>query len=69
MLSFIPQGKKNFVGLVKYKVNFTGLPPPNSTAAHICGFKAPYTLSEGLHNTLHYEFINKESDGITFVSE
>ncbi|HOO84784.1 MAG TPA: glycosyltransferase [Prolixibacteraceae bacterium] len=27
------------------------------------------TLSQGLHNTIHYEFIEKQKDGITFVSE
>jgi GlcNAc-P-P-Und epimerase len=41
----------------------------DATAAHSCGFKAPYTLSQGLHNTLHYEFIEQQKDGITFESE
>jgi len=41
----------------------------DATKAHSCGFKAPYTLSQGLHNTLHYEFIEKQKDGITFESE
>ena len=39
------------------------------TAAHSSGFKAPYSLIEGLHNTLHYEFIDKKKDKITFESE
>ena len=33
------------------------------------GFKAPYTLSEGLSRTLQYEFINPPEDDIIFVSE
>jgi hypothetical protein len=33
------------------------------------GFKAPFTLSEGLHRTLHYEFIDLEKDEVVFVSE
>ncbi len=31
----------------------------DSTAAHSSGFKAPFTLSEGLHCTLEYEFLNQ----------
>ena len=41
----------------------------DATEAHSCGFKAPFTLAQGLHNTLHYEFIEKQKDGITFESE
>jgi hypothetical protein len=37
--------------------------------AHSSGFKAPFTLSEGLHRTLHYEFIDPEKDEVVFVSE
>jgi len=37
--------------------------------AHSSGFKAPFTLSEGLHRTLHYEFIDKEKHGVVFESE
>ena len=29
-------------------------------------FKAPFTLSEGLHRTLHYEFIDSEKDEVVF---
>ena len=31
--------------------------------------KAPFTLSEGLHRTLHYEFMDKEKDEVVFESE
>jgi len=33
------------------------------------GFKAPFTLSEGLHRTLHYEFIDPQKDDAIFISE
>lgn len=33
------------------------------------GFKAPYTLSEGLSKTLKYEFIAPPADDVVFVSE
>jgi hypothetical protein len=33
------------------------------------GFKAPYTLAEGLSRTLQYEFINPPTDDVIFVSE
>jgi hypothetical protein len=41
----------------------------DATAAHSSGFKAPFTLSEGLHRTLHYEFIDTEKDEVVFVTE
>lgn len=33
------------------------------------GFKAPYTLAEGLSRTLQYEFINRTMDDVVFISE
>lgn len=33
------------------------------------GFKAPYTLGEGLARTLEFEFIHDASNGVTFISE
>lgn len=39
-----------------------------ATSTHSC-FKAPFTLSEGLHRTLHYEFIDPQIDNIIFISE
>jgi hypothetical protein len=61
-------GKKFSVSSVRVK-KFCATTQFDSTQAHNCGFKAPYTLSDGLHNTLHYEFIEKQKDGITFESE
>lgn len=60
--------KKFTVSSVRVK-KFCATTQFDATAAHSCGFKAPYTLSQGLHNTLHYEFIEKQKDGITFESE
>jgi len=61
-------GKKFAVSSVRVK-KFCATTQFDATKAHNCGFKAPYTLSQGLHNTLHYEFIEKQKDGITFESE
>mgnify|MGYP000176887180 CR=1 FL=1 len=61
-------GKKFAVSSVRVK-KFCATTQFDATKAHSNGFKAPYTLSEGLHNTLHYEFIDKNKDGITFESE
>jgi len=61
-------GKKFTVSSVRVK-KFCATTQFDATAAHSCGFKAPYTLSQGLHNTLHYEFIEKQKDSITFISE
>lgn len=61
-------GKKFSVSAVRVK-KFCATTQFDATAAHNSGFKAPYTLSEGLHHTLHYEFLDVEKDEITFVSE
>jgi nucleoside-diphosphate-sugar epimerase len=41
----------------------------DASKAHSSGFKAPYTLTEGLHRTLHYEFLDTKKDKIAFVTE
>lgn len=61
-------GKKFSVSAVRVK-KFCATTQFDATAAHHSGFKAPYTLSEGLHRTLHYEFIDSEKDHIIFESE
>ena len=61
-------GKKFAVSSVRVR-KFCATTKFDATKAHSNGFKAPYTLSEGLHNTLHYEFVDKNKDGITFESE
>ncbi len=61
-------GKKFAVSSVRVK-KFCATTQFDATKAHNSGFKAPFSLSEGLHRTLHYEFIDPQKDGITFVSE
>lgn len=61
-------GKKFSISSVRVK-KFCATTQFDATKAHNCGFKAPYTLAQGLHNTLHYEFMEKQKDGITFESE
>jgi nucleoside-diphosphate-sugar epimerase len=61
-------GKKFPVSAIRVK-KFCATTQFDASRAHSSGFKAPYTLSEGLHRTLHYEFIDKDKDGITFDSE
>lgn len=61
-------GKQFSVSSVRVK-KFCATTQFDATAAHSCGFEAPYTLAQGLHNTLQYEFIEKNMDGITFESE
>ena len=61
-------GKKFAVSMVRVR-KFCATTQFDASAAHTSGFKAPYTLSEGLHRTLNYEFTNKNTDKITFASE
>jgi nucleoside-diphosphate-sugar epimerase len=61
-------GKKLAISSVRIK-KFCATTRFDATKAHSCGFIAPYTLEEGLQRTLHYEFIDKDKDGITFRSE
>jgi len=67
LLSFITR-KKFSVSSVRVK-KFCATTQFDATKVHSNGFKAPYSLSEGLHNTLHYEFIDKNKDDITYISE
>ena len=41
----------------------------DAAKAHSSGFKAPYSLGEGLARTLTFEFVNPPKDNITFKSE
>lgn len=61
-------GKKFSVSSVRVR-KFCATTQYDSSAAHNCGFKAPFSLAQGFHNTLHYEFIENRKDGITFESE
>jgi GlcNAc-P-P-Und epimerase len=61
-------GKKLSISSVRVK-KFCATTQFNADAVKNSGFVAPYTLSEGLHNTMLYEFLNPQKDQIEFVSE
>lgn len=63
-------GRKLSVSSVRVK-KFCATTQYDASEAHNSGFIAPFTLEEGLSNTLDYEFIKKdhEKDNVTFVSE
>lgn len=61
-------GKKFSVSAVRVK-KFCATTQFDATSAHSSGFKAPFTLAEGLHRTLHYEFIDAQKDEVVFESE
>lgn len=62
-------GKKLNISSVRVK-KFCATTQFNATKAHNSGFKAPFTLGEGLSRTLKYEFVEKrEEDEVTFMTE
>ena len=61
-------GKKLSISSVRVK-KFCATTEFDATKAHSSGFKAPYTLSEGLSRTLKFEFVDPPKDDITFMSE
>ena len=56
-LSFVTR-KKYAISSVRVK-KFCAITQFDASSAHSSGFKAPFTLGEGLHRTLHYEFLDK----------
>ena len=66
-LAFLTR-KKLTVSSVRVK-KFCATTEFNSNKMLGSGFKAPYTLTEGLSRTLQYEFINPPTDDVIFVSE
>lgn len=60
--------KKLSISSVRVK-KFCATTQFDATSAHSCGFVAPFTLAEGLHRTLQYEFVDKDKDDIVFFSE
>lgn len=61
-------GKKMVVSSVRVK-KFCATTQFDAKKAHSSGFVAPFTLAEGLHKTLFYEFLDSNKDSIEFVSE
>lgn len=61
-------GKKLTVSSVRVK-KFCATTQFDATKVHSCGFKAPFTLKEGLARTLEFEFVHPRTDDIQFISE
>lgn len=61
-------GEKLTVSSVRVK-KFCATTEFDAQKVHSCGFKAPYTLGEGLARTLEFEFVHPKTDDITFKSE
>lgn len=61
-------GNKYPISSVRVK-KFCATTQFDATKVHNCGFKAPYSLSQGLDRTLQYEFVKDKQDEITFISE
>ena len=59
ILAFITR-KKLAISSVRVK-KFVATTQFDSTKSHSCGFKAPFTLVEGLSRTLNYEFVQERS--------
>jgi nucleoside-diphosphate-sugar epimerase len=53
--------KKLAISSVRVK-KFVATTQFNATKVHSSGFKAPYTLEDGLDRTLNYEFVQERSD-------
>lgn len=61
-------GKKFSISSVRVK-KFCSTTQYDSSKMLATGFKAPYTLKEGLARTLEFEFVHPKPDDIEFVSE
>ena len=61
-------GKTFPVSAVRVK-KFCAITQFDAEKAHTCGYTAPFTLAQGLSNTLRHEFLYPASDGITFETE
>jgi len=67
LLAFVTR-KKLTISSVRVK-KFCATTRYNASKAIEAGFKAPYTLGEGLARTLEFEFVHPQTDDITFKSE
>lgn len=60
LLAFLTR-KKLAISSVRVK-KFIATTQFNATKVHMSGFKAPFTLEEGLDRTLNYEFVQERSE-------
>lgn len=61
-------GKKLAISSVRVK-KFCATTECDASKVAATGFKAPYTLAEGLARTLEFEFVHPRTDDVTFKSE
>lgn len=61
-------GKKLTISSVRVK-KFCATTEFDASKAHSSGFKAPFTLADGLARTLEFEFVHPRTDDIQFISE
>lgn len=61
-------GKKLSISSVRVK-KFCATTQFDSTKVFTSGFKARYTLKEGVNRTIKYEFVDTKQDNLTFISE
>ena len=66
LLAFLTRSKLS-ISSVRIK-KFCATTQFDASKAH-SAFNPPYTLEEGLNNTLEFEFINKKEDDVLFYSE
>ena len=68
ILAFLTR-KKLAISSVRVK-KFVATTQFDATKVHSCGFKAPFTLEEGLDRTLNYEFVqDRSADDEVFYTE
>lgn len=68
ILAFLMR-KKLAISSVRVK-KFVATTQFDATKVHSCGFKAPFTLEEGLDRTLNYEFVqDRSADDEVFYTE
>lgn len=60
--------KKMTISSVRVK-KFCATTQFDAAKAHSSGFRASYTLGQGLERTLEYEFVHSQPDNVTFISE
>lgn len=61
-------GRKLSISSVRVK-KFCATTQFDATLANNSGFRAPFTLAEGLHRTIQFEFVDKNKEHIPFESE
>jgi len=61
-------GKKLAISSIRIK-KFCATTQFDARSVYKSGFVPPFTLSEGLHRTLYYEFLDPQKESIEFITE